>query len=166
MNNDRLCQVLLSPRVTEKSTRVGEDGNQYVFHVINDASKQEVKGAVEMLFEVNVESVRIVNVKGKSKAFRMRAGKRSDWKKAYVVLKEGQDIDFADDPGFSKAYVLQGEDEAAVRELLGTGDLTIWEKPIDIFGPSFQPFSFMVEAPGAFVALGLMLCLMNLVGKK
>jgi len=94
MNNDRLCQILLSPRVTEKTTRVGEDGNQYVFHVINDASKQEVKGAVEMLFEVNVESVRIVNVKGKSKAFRMRAGKRSDWKKAYVRVQEGQVIDF------------------------------------------------------------------------
>jgi electron transport complex protein RnfE len=55
---------------------------------------------------------------------------------------------------------------AAVRELFGTGDLTIWEKPIQIFGPSYQPFSFLVEAPGAFVALGLMLCLMNLVGKK
>lgn len=94
MNNDRLCQILLSPRVTEKTTRVGEDGNQYVFHVINDASKQEVKGAVELLFEVNVESVRIVNVKGKSKAFRMRAGKRSDWKKAYVRVQEGQVIDF------------------------------------------------------------------------
>ena len=55
---------------------------------------------------------------------------------------------------------------AAVRELLGTGMLTIWLTPIQIFGPSFQPFSFMVEAPGAFMALGLMLCLMNLVGKK
>jgi len=55
---------------------------------------------------------------------------------------------------------------AAVRELLGTGMLTIWVTPIQIFGPSFQPFSFMVEAPGAFMALGLMLCLMNLVGKK
>jgi len=55
---------------------------------------------------------------------------------------------------------------AAVRELLGAGTLTFWEKPIQIMGPSFQPFSFMVEAPGAFIALGLMLCLMNLVGKK
>jgi large subunit ribosomal protein L23 len=94
MNNDRLCQVILSPRVTEKSTRVGEDGNHYVFHVANDASKSEVKGAVEMLFEVNVESVRIVNVKGKKKSFRMRPGKRSDWKKAYVRVQEGQVIDF------------------------------------------------------------------------
>jgi electron transport complex protein RnfE len=55
---------------------------------------------------------------------------------------------------------------AAVRELLGTGALTIWVTPIQIFGPSYQPFSFMIEAPGAFMALGLMLCLMNLVGKK
>ena len=94
MNNDRLCQVLLSPRVTEKTTLIGEDSNQYVFHVVSDASKQEVKGAVEMLFEVNVESVRIVNVKGKTKSFRMRPGKRSDWKKAYVRVQEGQVIDF------------------------------------------------------------------------
>ena len=94
MNNDRLCQILLSPRVTEKTTLIGEDSNQYVFHVVNDASKQEVKGAVELLFDVNVESVRIVNVKGKSKSFRMRPGKRSDWKKAYVRVQEGQVIDF------------------------------------------------------------------------
>ena len=94
MNNDRLCQILLSPRVTEKTTLIGENSNQYVFHVVNDASKQEVKGAVELLFDVNVESVRIVNVKGKSKSFRMRPGKRSDWKKAYVRVQEGQVIDF------------------------------------------------------------------------
>jgi large subunit ribosomal protein L23 len=94
MNKDRLCQVLLSPRVTEKTTLVGESGNQYVFHVAVDASKSEVKGAVEMLFEVDVESVRIVKVKGKNKSFRMRPGKRSDWKKAYVRVQEGQVIDF------------------------------------------------------------------------
>lgn len=94
MSKNRLYQVLVSPRVTEKSTRVGEDSNQYVFHVVPDASKSEVKGAVELLFEVNVESVRIVNVKGKSKSFRLRSGKRSDWKKAYVRVQEGQVIDF------------------------------------------------------------------------
>ena len=94
MNKNRLYQVLVAPRVTEKSTHVGEKSNQYVFHVVNDASKSEVKGAVEMLFDVNVESVRIVNVKGKNKAFRMRPGKRSDWKKAYVRVQEGQVIDF------------------------------------------------------------------------
>ena len=93
MNNDRLCQILLSPRVTEKTTRVGESSNQYVFHVISDANKSEVKGAVEMLFDVSVESVRIVNVKGKKKSFKMRPGKRSDWKKAYVRVQAGQVID-------------------------------------------------------------------------
>ena len=94
MSKNRLYQILLSPRVTEKTTLVGEKSNQYVFRVVNDASKSEVKGAVELLFDVNVESVRIVNVKGKSKAFRMRPGKRSDWKKAYVRVQEGQVIDF------------------------------------------------------------------------
>ena len=94
MSNNRLYQVLLSPRVTEKTTLVGEKSNQYVFHVIKDASKVEVKGAVELLFEVNVESVRMVNVKGKTKSFRTRPGRRSDWKKAYVRVQEGQVIDF------------------------------------------------------------------------
>jgi len=94
MSNDRLYQVLLSPRVTEKTTQVGEDSNQYVFEVVNDASKSEVKGAVELLFDVSVESVRMVVVKGKTKSFRMRPGKRSDWKKAYVRVQEGQVIDF------------------------------------------------------------------------
>lgn len=94
MNKNRLCQVLVAPRVTEKSTQVGEDSNQYIFQVVNDATKSEVKGAVEMLFDVSVESVRIVNVKGKTKAFRMRPGKRSNWKKAYVRVQEGQVIDF------------------------------------------------------------------------
>ena len=94
MSKNRLYKVLLSPRVTEKTTRIGEGSNQYVFRVIKDANKSEVKGAVEMLFDVNVEAVRIVNVKGKTKAFRMRPGKRSDWKKAYVRVQEGQVIDF------------------------------------------------------------------------
>jgi large subunit ribosomal protein L23 len=93
MSKNRLYQVLLSPRVTEKTTQVSEDSNQYVFHVVKDANKSEVKGAVEMLFDVNVEAVRIVNVKGKNKSFRMRPGKRSDWKKAYVRVQEGQVID-------------------------------------------------------------------------
>lgn len=93
MSKNRLYQILLSPRVTEKTTRVGEQSNQYVFHVIKNAKKSEVRGAVEMLFDVSVESVRIVNVKGKNKAFRQRMGKRSDWKKAYVRVQEGQVID-------------------------------------------------------------------------
>lgn len=94
MSNERLYKVLLSPRMTEKSTRVGEGSNQYVFEVTTDSNKKEIKDAVEKLFEVNVESVRVVKVKGKSKAFKLRAGKRSDWKKAYVRVQEGQVIDF------------------------------------------------------------------------
>ena len=94
MSNNRLMQVLLAPRVTEKTTRVGEQSNQYVFKVVTDADKSEVRDAVELMFGVSVESVRIVNVKGKNKSFRNRQGKRSDWKKAYVRVQEGQAIDF------------------------------------------------------------------------
>ena len=94
MSKESLYKVLLAPRMTEKSTRVGESSNQYVFKVTTDSNKQDVKDAVEKLFEVNVESVRIVNVKGKSKSFKLRTGKRNDWKKAYVRVQEGQVIDF------------------------------------------------------------------------
>jgi large subunit ribosomal protein L23 len=94
MNKDRLYKILLAPRVTEKTARIGDESNQYVFKVASDANKPEIKAAVESLFEVNVESVRVVNVKGKSKMFKMRPGKRSDWKKAYVRVQEGQVIDF------------------------------------------------------------------------
>ena len=94
MSNERLYEVLLSPRMTEKSTKIGESSNQYVFKVTTDSNKKEIKDAVEKLFEVNVESVRIVNVKGKSKSFKLRTGKRNDWKKAYVRVQEGQVIDF------------------------------------------------------------------------
>jgi large subunit ribosomal protein L23 len=94
MSDERLYKVLLSPRMTEKSTQIAESSNQYVFKVTTDSNKTEIKAAVEKLFEVNVESVRIVNVKGKSKTFKLRKGARSDWKKAYVRVQEGQVIDF------------------------------------------------------------------------
>ena len=94
MSTERLFKVLLAPRMTEKTTMIGEKSNQYVFRVTTDSNKKEIKNAVEKLFEVNVESVRIVNVKGKSKSFKLRTGKRSDWKKAYVRVQEGQVIDF------------------------------------------------------------------------
>ena len=94
MNKDRLYKVILAPRVTEKTTLIGDQSNQYVFRVASDANKPEIKAAVEALFEVKVESVRVVNVKGKSKTFKMRPGKRSDWKKAYVRVQEGQTLDF------------------------------------------------------------------------
>ena len=87
-------QVLLEPRVTEKSTLVGDKFNQFVFKVRTDASKPEIKQAVELLFEVQVDSVQVTNVKGKSKRYRQSQGRRSDWKKAYVKLKPGFDIDF------------------------------------------------------------------------
>jgi len=86
--------VLLAPHVSEKTTRVGEAANQYAFKVATSASKQQIKEAVETLFDVNVLSVRTVNMKGKRKTFRFRSGKRADWKKAYVSLAEGQSIDF------------------------------------------------------------------------
>ncbi len=93
MSKNRLYKVLLAPRVTEKTARLSANSNQYVFEVSSDANKADVRDAVEHLFEVNVKSVQIVNMKGKTKAFRMRPGKRSDWKKAYVRLQEGQVID-------------------------------------------------------------------------
>jgi large subunit ribosomal protein L23 len=94
MNEERLLKVLLAPHISEKSTMAAEGNNTVVFKVATDANKAEIKAAVEKLFEVEVDSVRTVNQKGKTKRTGMRFGKRSDFKKAYVVLKEGQDIDF------------------------------------------------------------------------
>ena len=94
MKEERLLKVLVAPHVSEKSTMAAEANNTVVFKVAKDANKAEIKAAVEKLFEVEVEGVRTVNVKGKTKRRGMSFGKRSDWKKAYVVLKEGQDIDF------------------------------------------------------------------------
>ena len=94
MNFDRAANVLLSPHVTEKATMVGESSNQFVFKVIQNADKGEIKNAVETMFNVEVDSVRTINVKGKTKRFGSRMGKRKNWKKAYVKLKPGHDIDF------------------------------------------------------------------------
>ncbi len=94
MNQERLMQVLLEPRVTEKTTQLADSSRQFTFKVLTDATKAEVKGAVELMFEVQVDSVQLINVKGKTKRFGRREGRRSDWKKAYVKLKEGFDIDF------------------------------------------------------------------------
>ncbi len=95
MNKEKLMTVLLEPRVTEKSTLVGEAYNQYVFKVAKDATKPEIKQAVELMFEgAEVQSVQVVNVKGKTKMFARRPGQRVNWKKAYVKLKPGFDIDF------------------------------------------------------------------------
>lgn len=93
MSQEFLFQVLRSPHVSEKSTRIGEQGNQYVFEIDKRATKTQVKEAVESLFNVKVENVNVVNVKGKVRSFRMRPGRRADWKKAYVRIQEGQTID-------------------------------------------------------------------------
>ncbi len=95
MNRERIYKVLLGPVVSEKSAAAGESANQVVFKVLPDASKLEIKAAVQALFEVKVEQVRVLNVKGKTKRTRYGVGVRSDWKKAYVRLEQGQDIDFA-----------------------------------------------------------------------
>jgi large subunit ribosomal protein L23 len=89
-----MMNVLLSPVVSEKSTRCAEKSHQVVFRVATAASKEDVRKAVESLFEVKVLSVQVANVKGKQKRFGSTFGRRSDWKKAYVKLAEGQDIDF------------------------------------------------------------------------
>lgn len=94
MKTERLYKVLLSPHVSEKGTLAADRANRVVLQVAPDATKPEIKAAVEMLFDVTVRDVSVVNVKGKTKRFGARKGTRSDWKKAYVRLGEGQDIDF------------------------------------------------------------------------
>jgi large subunit ribosomal protein L23 len=92
MNNEKILAVLRAPLVSEKTARI-QEMNQYVFEVASTATKADVKSAVESLFNVTVESVNVMNVKGKNKTFRNRAGRRGDWRKAYVRLADGQTID-------------------------------------------------------------------------
>ncbi len=94
MSIERLSQVLVAPHVSEKSAGLADASNQHVFKVLPNASKQEIKSAVEQMFQVKVASVKTVNVQGKTKRFGKSFGKRSDWKKAYVRLEAGHDIDF------------------------------------------------------------------------
>lgn len=94
MNQERLLKVLLAPHLSEKSSVIADANNQYVFRVVTDASKPEIKAAIEHLFNVSVDAVRVSTVKGKVKRFGQRMGQRGDWKKAYVTLKEGQEISF------------------------------------------------------------------------
>lgn len=98
MSTERLLNVLIAPRISEKTARIQADHNQYVFQVATTATKADVKSAVESLFSVKVTGVQVLNVKGKTKGFRGRAGKRSDWRKAYVTLAEGQSIQFGAQP--------------------------------------------------------------------
>ena len=94
MNQERLMKVLLAPHISEKGTRVAEMNRQFVFKVTSDATKPEIKSAVEKMFSVQVAAVQVCHTAGKTKRFGQRLGKRSGWKKAYVTLKEGNDIDF------------------------------------------------------------------------
>ena len=93
---ERLMQVLLAPVISEKSTFIGEKRNQYVFRVTSDATKPEIKAAVELMFSTQVKSVSIVNVRGKEKRAGRFMGRRKSWKKAYVALQAGQEINFAE----------------------------------------------------------------------
>lgn len=94
MNQERLMKVLLAPHVSEKATRLAEKNRQVVFKVLRDANKIEIKNAVELLFEVKVDHVRVSNVKSKTCRTRQILGQKKAWKKAYVSLKEGYDINF------------------------------------------------------------------------
>ena len=98
-NQERLLQVLVAPQISEKATFIADKNEQVVFFVIPDATKPEVKAAVELMFKVQVESVQISNLKGKQKRFGRFMGRRSDAKKAFVCLKPGQEINFAEGGG-------------------------------------------------------------------
>ena len=95
LQQERLLQVLLAPQISEKATYVADKNEQVVFRVVSDATKPEVKAAVEALFDVKVKSVQILNVKGKEKRFGRIMGRRQTWKKAFVCLQPGQEINFA-----------------------------------------------------------------------
>jgi len=94
MNEERLYQVILAPVISEKATFVADKHEQVIFRVAPDATKPEIKAAVEMLFKVEVDEVKVANVKGKVKRFGRFFGRRANWKKAYVCLKPGQEINF------------------------------------------------------------------------
>ena len=95
MNQERLLQVILAPQITEKATHVADKHEQIAFKVRTDATKPEIKAAVELVFKVEVQGVTVANVKGKTKRAGRMMGRRKDWKKAYVSLKPGQEINFA-----------------------------------------------------------------------
>ena len=96
MNDHRIMQIILAPIVTEKATFVAEKNNQVAFRVIADATKPEIKAAVELLFKVEVEAVQVLNRKGKAKRFGRFVGRRRNERKAYVSLKDGQEINLAE----------------------------------------------------------------------
>ncbi|MGH8672266.1 MAG: 50S ribosomal protein L23 [Burkholderiales bacterium] len=98
MAHEYLLGVILAPRISEKSTLIADKYAQYTFRVAMEANKAQIKQAVEMLFEVEVDRVQVLRVKGKTKRFGKTPGRRRDWKKAYVCLKSGQEIQFVQEP--------------------------------------------------------------------
>lgn len=99
MSDSALYNIILAPHVSEKGTQLADSAQQVVFKVAIDATKPQIRRAVEKVFSVEVESVQVVRQKGKKKNFGRIPGKRKDWKKAYIRLKQGQDIDFLSDAG-------------------------------------------------------------------
>ena len=97
MNTQRLTNIIVSPRISEKATIRADIDNQHVFSVLKDATKPEIKKAVELMFDVKVKSVRLMNVQGKLTRVGRTFGKRKDWKKAYVRLQEGFDINYGEE---------------------------------------------------------------------
>jgi len=95
MKEERLLQVILAPIISEKATMLADKREQVIFRVATNATKPEIKAAVELLFKVQVKDVKVANVKGKNKRFGRFNGRRSDWKKAFVCLKPGQELNFA-----------------------------------------------------------------------
>ena len=98
-SQERLMQVILAPQVSEKATYIAEKHNQVNFRVVQDATKAEIKAAVELMWKtqnIEVENVQVTNIKGKEKRFGRFMGSRSNWKKAYVSIKKGQEINFSE----------------------------------------------------------------------
>ncbi|SFP65107.1 LSU ribosomal protein L23P [Nitrosomonas cryotolerans] len=98
-NQERLLQIILAPQISEKATHIGEKNKQSVFRVAHDATKIEIKAAIELLWKeqkINVDSVQVLNVKGKKKRFGRHMGQRSGWKKAFVSLKDGKEINYTE----------------------------------------------------------------------
>lgn len=98
-NQERLLQILVAPQISEKATYIADKNEQVIFVVIADATKPEIKAAVELLFKVQVKSVQVMNQKGKTKRVGRNAGRRSDVRKAFVCLRPGQEINFAEGGG-------------------------------------------------------------------
>ncbi|CAE6501394.1 LSU ribosomal protein L23P [Nitrosomonas nitrosa] len=99
INQERAMQIILAPQISEKATLIAEKNNQYIFRVLPDAAKDEIKAAIEYLWKsqkIEVTKVQISNIKGKEKRFGKFLGKRSNWKKAYVGVKKGQELSFSD----------------------------------------------------------------------